>query len=144
MEVRRGIDPIRFYLVSEGRDVGAISATVNGLLVARFHGFPTAALAERAGWLARHARQSDAASRRANPAGTFLLSRSDDVARVEPDPERGTWSLAMTLAAVGTPDVFTLARARRMWEAIRRAGLGRQMVQWNPQSGQLSRTVTAE
>lgn len=144
MEVQRGIEPIRFHLVSESRRVGEIAASTNGLLVARFHGFPTPALAERAGWLARHARQSDGASRRANPGGTFLLARADDVARLEADPDSGTWSVAMSLAATGTPDVFVLARARRMWEAIRRAGLARQMVQWKSLPQQPAQLATTE
>jgi hypothetical protein len=34
-----------------------------------------------------------------------------------------TWSARISLAGDGTPEVFMLAAARRMWEAVRRAGL---------------------
>jgi hypothetical protein len=132
MEVRRGVDPVRFELVSEGRPVGEIRRTESDLLVVRFSGFLTSALAERAGWLARSARQSDEFARRANPGGTTLLSRTDDLARIEPVPEGNAWSVELALIDSATSDVFVLGRARRMWEAIRRSGLPRQMLQWSP------------
>lgn len=144
MEVRRGVDPIRYQLMSEGEQIGTITATSGRLLEARFTGFPTTELAERAGWLARSARQSDAAGRRANPGGTFVLARSDDAARVEPDQERGSWSVVLTLAAEGTPDVFVLSRARRMWESIRRAGLGRTLVPSVPEGPYSTPTASRE
>jgi hypothetical protein len=131
MEVRRGIDPVRFELVSEGRPVGEIRRTEGDLFVVRFSGFLTSALAERAGWLARSARQSDEFARRANPGGTILLTRTDDLARIEPAPEGSGWSVELALIDSATSDVFVLARARRMWEAIRRSGLPRQMMQWS-------------
>ncbi|HET8633033.1 MAG TPA: hypothetical protein VFL88_02735 [Gemmatimonadales bacterium] len=130
MEVRRGIDPIRFHLLSEGRPVGTLLAGPDGILTAQFIGFPTSALAERAGWLVRSARTSAELARARAGDGTRFLARDEDIARLEYDAERGTWSVAMPVAPVSTPDVFTLASVRRMWEAIRRAGLGRQMAQW--------------
>lgn len=134
MEVRRGIDPVHFELVSEGRVVGEIRRAEDASFVVRFSGFLTSALAERAGWLARSARQSDEFARRANPGGTILLTRTDDLARIEPAPEGSGWSVELALIDSATSDVFLLGRARRMWEAIRRSGLPRQMVQWSGRS----------
>jgi hypothetical protein len=131
MEVRRGIDPIRFHLLSEGRNVGTVLAGPDGVLTARFTGFPSSALAERAGWLARSARVSADLARLGAGDGTRLLARNEDIARIEPAGERDTWLITMAVAPVGTPDVFVLASVRRMWESIRRAGVGRQMVQWS-------------
>jgi hypothetical protein len=131
MEVRRGTGPIRFHLLSEGRDVGTVLAGPDGILTARFTGFPSSALAERAGWLARSARISAELARPRAGNGTRLLARNEDIARIEPGGEHNTWSVTMAVAPVGTPDVFVLASARRMWESIRRAGVGRQMVQWS-------------
>lgn len=133
MEVRRGIHPIRFHLLSEGRSVGSVAATPDGILTARFTGFPTSAVAERAGWLARAARTSEERDHSRADRGTWLLARRDDIARIEQGD--GVWSVEMAVAPVATPDVFTLASVRRMWEAIRRAGLGRQMVQWAAPTG---------
>jgi hypothetical protein len=130
MEVRRGIDPIRYQLLSEGRPVGTVSAAPDGILTVRFVGFPTSALAERAGWLVRNARTSAELARARRDDGTRFLARDEDIARLDYDVETGTWSVAMAVAPVRTPDVCTLASVRRMWEAVRRAGLGRQMVQW--------------
>lgn len=129
MEVRRGVDPIRYQLLSEGRPVGTVVAEPGGVLTAQFTGFPTSILAERAGWLARSARTSAELAHARSGNGTRLLARGDDLARIECS-DTGTWSVALAVAPVGTPDVFSLASVRRMWEAIRRAGLGRQMVQW--------------
>jgi hypothetical protein len=126
MEVRRGIDPIRFYLLSEGRNVGTVLAGPDGVLSVRFTGFPSSALAERAGWLARSARIPADLARLGAGKGT---RRQEDLARIEPAGERDTWSVTMAVAPVGTSDVFVLASVRRMWESIRRAGVGRQMVQ---------------
>jgi hypothetical protein len=131
MEVRRGIEPIRFHLLSEGRNVGTVLAGPDGILSARFAGFPSSALAERAGWLARSARTAAEVARSRAAEGTWFLERNEDIARLEPDDEQGAWSLTMAVAPVGTPDVFVLASVRRMWESIRRAGLGRRMVQWD-------------
>lgn len=131
MEIRRGSDPIRYHLLSEGRPVGTVFSGPDGILTVRFTGFPTSALAERAGWLVRSARTSAELSRARAGDGTRFLARDEDIARLEYDVENGTWSVEMAVAPVRTPDVFTLASVRRMWEAIRRAGLGRQMVQWS-------------
>jgi hypothetical protein len=35
-----------------------------------------------------------------------------------------TWSIRVPVGSQDTPEVFLLAAARRMWEAVRRAGLG--------------------
>lgn len=129
MEVRRGTVPIRFYLLSEGRNVGTVLAGPDGVLSVRFTGFPSSALAERAGWLARSARIPADLARLGAGNGTRLLARQEDLARIEPAGERDTWSVTMAVAPVGTSDVFVLASVRRMWESIRRAGVGRQMVQ---------------
>lgn len=130
MEVRRGIDPIRYHLLSEGRPVGTVISGPDGILRVRFTGFPDSALAERAGWLVRNARTSAELGRARLSDGTRFLARDEDIARLEYDVEGGGWSVEMAVAPVRTPEVFALASVRRMWEAIRRGGLIRQMVQW--------------
>ena len=137
MQVRRGIDPIRFHLLSEGRSVGTVSAGPDGILTVQFIGVPTSALAERAGWLARNARTSAELARTRAGDGTRFLARDEDIARIEFDVESGTWSVAMAVAPVRAPDVFALASVRRMWEAVRRAGLRRQMAQWTAPAREL-------
>jgi hypothetical protein len=50
-----------------------------------------------------------------------------EVAQSRPAPEAGgvaSWSIRMPLGGHDTPEVFLLAAARRMWEAVRRAGRG--------------------
>ncbi|HET9604627.1 MAG TPA: hypothetical protein VFO96_10070 [Gemmatimonadales bacterium] len=131
MEVRRGIDPIRFHLLSEGRHVGTVLTGPDGVLTARFTGFPSSAVAERAGWLARSARTSAELGGARTGDGSWLLPRNEDIALIDTGEEGSTWSITMAVAPVGTPDVFVLAAVRRMWESIRRAGVGRQMVQWS-------------
>jgi hypothetical protein len=64
-----------------------------------------------------------------HPEGSAIHLRLGDVeiAQLHPVPESGgvaTWSVRMPLANHDTPEVFLLAAARRMWEAVRRAGRG--------------------
>ena len=66
---------------------------------------------------------------------TVLLLGGDEIARISPDSDGDgnsvaeSWSIELGLGPSDTPVVFALAAARRMWEAIRRAGLWRDMVQ---------------
>lgn len=66
-----------------------------------------------------------------------LLLDGEEIARLLP-PSAGNaaagWSIELSVGPVDTPVVFALAGARRMWEAIRRAGSWRSMTQWAPDS----------
>jgi hypothetical protein len=46
--------------------------------------------------------------------------------------DRILWSAELSVGPGDTPVVFALAAARRMWDALRRAGLWRRMGQWVP------------
>jgi hypothetical protein len=62
------------------------------------------------------------------PGGrTIHLCAGDvEVAQLHPAPADAneTWSIRVPVGGQDTPEVFLLAAARRMWEAVRRAGLG--------------------
>lgn len=64
-----------------------------------------------------------------------LLLDGEEIARLAPPSAAGAvagWSIELSVGPVDTPVVFALAGARRMWEAIRRAGSWRSMTQWAP------------
>ena len=60
--------------------------------------------------------------------GMIHLSLGDvEIAQLHPPSARSgaaTWSVRMPLGSHTMPEVFSLAAARRMWEAVRRAGRG--------------------
>jgi hypothetical protein len=67
---------------------------------------------------------------------TRLLLDGEEIARLLPPSTANGfagWSIELALGPVDTPVVFALAAARRMWEAIRRAGSSRGMTQWSPE-----------
>ena len=51
------------------------------------------------------------------------------ISRIVVDPGPALWSIIVPVAE-DAPSVFTMAAARRMWGAVRQAGLQRQMAQW--------------
>lgn len=147
MHLRRGTHPVYYHLLSEGEEVGTIASIPDGAIHAAFCGFRNATAAASAAWLAHGARPggagelvppADVQNLSGRDEGTSIVLRlgGEEIARLRTieDAKGGPpcWCAELPIGRVDTPEVFALGIARRMWEAIRRAGLWRQMVQWAP------------
>jgi hypothetical protein len=152
MRLRRGTGPILYELYDRDRKIGRLCTAPDGAVVLRLDGFPTpadaafAASLAHAGLLAYQAERAPAGSPAsaavstrwaaggaagttspaARPDSEAIDLRPGDIEISQPgpvdEPGRESWSARIPLAGPGTPEVFLLAAARRMWEAVRRAG----------------------
>jgi hypothetical protein len=109
----------------------AASLAFSGLLAYRAQGNPAGSLASAVAprpsspWATGDSAGTMNAAAHPN-GGTIPPCLGDvEIAQVHPPPATdgaATWSVRMPLGDHDMPEVFSLAAARRMWEAVRRAG----------------------
>jgi len=123
MRLRRGTSPVLYELYDRDREIGRLCKAQDGAIVLWLDGFLTSADAASA---ASHA-YSGLLAYRAQSDPTGLHLGDVEIAQLRPTSAAhgaATWSARMPLGSHDTPEIFLLAAARRMWDAVRRAGRG--------------------